>query len=393
MVSNSYEVIFQGLDTLHLVYRGSFNFDWWKSANLKEKKFLSQKKREKAFVNMGKDIWEVSERGTREYAYCLMRNGWRIYLFNNRGMNSKLNQMKIEVPSTCLRMGDLGYIEECRILCCEILSGFTENIQRVDIAVDVEGFCMTDFQGLVFYGYPKKMRMINSDLTNTQFIAPGNPGHVETLMIGKNPLIRIYDKKKKAIKDDQDWFHTWYEQSYDTAVKTLGGDESKIPPITRFEFQLRSETLKEFNFESFDDFWERRQGVWNYLTQKWLDCKIDDPNKKSKRRLPSAAIWEFLRAIEFYKFAEVKRERPISYESEINIKQILGHLSSYCAKENIFYDPVKYPDFDKWLDNIFQSKILRSPVCKPKAFEYKLTEKINRIQDFKPPENLSGLGG
>ncbi|MFT4579446.1 MAG: hypothetical protein ACI9UO_002286 [Nitrospinales bacterium] len=167
MNTNPYSVVFQGLDTLHLVYRGSFDFDWWKSADLKERKIIAQKKRDKPFVRMGDDIWEVSERGTREYVYCLMRNGWRIYLLNSKGMDSKLNQMKVEVPSSRLRMGDLDFIEETRFLCCRILSGFSEHIQRVDIAVDVEGFSMEDFEGLIFYGYPKKLRMINSALMRT----------------------------------------------------------------------------------------------------------------------------------------------------------------------------------------------------------------------------------
>jgi len=387
MNSNLYSVVFQGLDTLHLVYRGSFDFDWWKSADLKEKKIIAQKKRDKPFVRMGDDIWEVSERGTREYAYCLMRNGWRIYLFNNKGMDSSLNQMKVEVPSTRLRLGDLGFIEDARDLCCQILSTFVERIQRIDIAVDVEGFSMEDFEGMIFYGYPKKMRMIKSDLTNTQFVSAGNPGKAETLMIGKNPLIRIYDKLKKSIKDDRDWFHTWYEQDYGTILGTLG-DESQLPPITRFEFQIRSNVLKEFQVGWFEDFWEKRQGIFNYLTQKWIECKVDDPKKKSKRRLPTANIWEFLRKVEFAKHVDVKRERPCSYMSEVNIKQIIGHLSSYCAKEKLFYDFTKHGNFNEWLFGLFKSKILLSPSFSRADFKSRLIEKTNRLHDFKPPKSF-----
>ena len=387
MNSNLYSVVFQGLDTLHLVYRGSFDFDWWKSADLKEKKIIAQKKRDKPFVRMGDDIWEVSERGTREYAYCLMRNGWRIYLFNNKGMDSSLNQMKVEVPSTRLRLGDLGFIEDARDLCCQILSTFVERIQRIDIAVDVEGFSMEDFEGMIFYGYPKKMRMIKSDLTNTQFVSAGNPGKAETLMIGKNPLIRIYDKLKKSIKDDRDWFHTWYEQDYGTILGTLG-DESQLPPITRFEFQIRSNVLKEFQVGWFEDFWEKRQGILNYLTQKWIECKVDDPKKKSKRRLPTANIWEFLRKVEFAKHVDVKRERPCSYMSEVNIKQIIGHLSSYCAKEKLFYDFTKHGNFNEWLFGLFKSKILLSPSFSRADFKSRLIEKTNRLHDFKPPKSF-----
>jgi hypothetical protein len=384
---NSYSVVFQGLDTLHLVYRGSFDFDWWKSVDLKEKKIIAQKKRNKPFVRMGEDIWEVSERGTREYVYCLMRNGWRIYLLNNKGMDSKLNQMKVEVPSNRLRMGDLDFIEETRTLCCQILSSFTEHIQRVDVAVDIEGFSMEDFEGLIFYGYPKKLRMINSDLTNTQFVSAGNPGKAETLMIGKNPLVRIYDKLKKSIKDDRDWFHTWYEQSYETILGTLG-DEEQVPPITRFEFQIRSNVLKEFKVGGFEGFWEKRQGIYSYLTDNWIECKVDDPKKKSKRRLPTADIWKFLRAVEFTDLIDVKRERPCSYASEVNIKQIIGHLSSYCAKKNLFYDPAKHSSFDEWIFSLVKNDILHSQMFNRRDFKNRLIEKTNRLHDFKPPKHF-----
>lgn len=385
MRSNSYEIVFQGLDTLHLVYRGAFDFNWWKSADLKEKKVMAQKKRDKPFVRFGDDIWEVSERGTREYVYCLMRNGWRVYLLNSKGMNPGLNQVKVEIPSARLRRSDLGFIEEARILCCQIMSSFSERIQRVDIAVDVEGFSMNNFLGLIFYGYPKKMRMINSDLTNTQFVSAGNPAQAETLMIGKNPLIRIYDKLKKSIKDDRDWFHTWYEQSYETALGTLG-DEDQLSPITRFEFQIRTSVLKEFNVDCFDAFWEKRQGIYSYLTNKWIECKVDDPDKESKRRLPTADIWKFLREVKFAEHVDVKRERPCSYSSDVNLKQISGHLSSYCAKKNLFYDPTKHGTFNEWIFNLFKSDVLDPQVFSRKDFKRRLIEKINRLHDFKPPK-------
>jgi len=387
MSTNSYEIVFQGLDTLHLVYRGSFDFEWWQSVDLKEKKIIAQKNKNKPFVRFGDDIWEVSERGTREYAYCLMRNGWRVYLLNNKGMNPGLNQVKVEVPSVRLRRGDLGFIEEARILCCQIMSSFSEHIQRVDIAVDVEGFSMEDFAGLVFYGYPKKMQMINSDLTNTQYVSAGNPGRAETLMIGKNPLVRIYDKLKKSIKDDRDWFHTWYEQSYGTILGTLG-DEDQLSPITRFEFQIRTNVLKEFQVDCFDAFWEKRQGIYSYLTNKWIECKVDDPNKESKRRLPTANIWEFIRTVEFAKHVDVKRERPCSYSSDVNLRQITGHLSSYCAKKNLFYDPEKQGTFDEWIIKLIRREILHPQVFSRKDFKNRLIEKTNRIHDFKPPKDF-----
>ncbi len=49
---------------------------------LKEKKVIAQKKRDKPFVRMRDDIWEASKKGAREYVYCMMRNAGRICLFD-----------------------------------------------------------------------------------------------------------------------------------------------------------------------------------------------------------------------------------------------------------------------------------------------------------------------
>jgi hypothetical protein len=87
---------------------------------------------------------------------------------------------------------------------------------------------------------------------------------------------------KKFIKDDRDWFRTRYEQSFETVLETLG-DEDQTSPITRFEFQIRTNVLKEFKVNHFEEFWGKRQGIYSYLTKKWIECKIDNSKNESKR--------------------------------------------------------------------------------------------------------------
>jgi|SaaInlStandDraft_6_1057023.scaffolds.fasta_scaffold262106_1 hypothetical protein len=71
MESNNYKAVFQGLDTLHVVYIGFFEPSWWESSELIEDKVTAQKKRDKPFARM-EDLVGFPEIGTCEYAYCLM---------------------------------------------------------------------------------------------------------------------------------------------------------------------------------------------------------------------------------------------------------------------------------------------------------------------------------
>ena len=57
MFSSNYQVVFQGLDTLHIVYIGYFDSDWWESSELKVKKRKAQERKEVPYVKIGSALW------------------------------------------------------------------------------------------------------------------------------------------------------------------------------------------------------------------------------------------------------------------------------------------------------------------------------------------------
>ena len=105
-----------GLDTLHLTYKGVISKTWWQYAYLKERKKIAQTNPytplvssegvaiDSYYVSIGNQDWVVSPSGSKEYAYCLLRNDWRIFILSNRGLKNSI-QLKIEIPSSRLRMG------------------------------------------------------------------------------------------------------------------------------------------------------------------------------------------------------------------------------------------------------------------------------------------------
>ncbi len=360
MFSNNYQVVFQGLDTLHIVYIGYFDSDWWESSELIVKKRKAQERKEVPYVKIGSDSWEVSPKGNQEYVYCLMRNGWRVYVSSARGTKPIFNQLKIEIPSSRLRLGLEDLDKEFRAIAFCVLSLGGERVQRVDITADVSGFPMNDLNAYHFYGFPTKMKSINSDLMLEKFYSLGKESDLETVVVGKKPQLRIYDKKKLAIQQDPDWFESWYGKSYEEVLDLYEGDTNQIPEITRFEFQLRAYTLREFQVNSYDDLMGKIQGLWDYMGNKWMELKIDDPNIKVKRKLPVAPIWEFMRTLKFNGNLKLKRVKPFGKDSSKNFEQIMGHFSSFLAKEKIDLSGRDEEQFKSQLAEIFVIKFLNS---------------------------------
>lgn len=379
MNSSNYQVMFQGLDTLHVVFSGVLNFDWWEASKLKEKKRIAQSKREVPYVKIGSESWEVSPKGTPEYAYCLMRNDWRIYVLSNRGLKPKTNQVKIEIPSSRLRLGIEGLETEYRFLAMRILSNATEGIQRVDITADIAGFSTNDLHGYHLYGFASKMKSINSDLFLEKFYTLGKESEIETLVVGKNPQLRIYNKKKLSVNRDPDWFQCWYGKTFEEVLHSFDGDINKIPEITRFEFQLRSQTLKEFNIHYFEALIEKLQGLWDYMANQWLELKMDDPNKKVKRKLPSAPIWEFIRTLQFNGNLQLKRSKPFSRDSSKNFAQIMGHLAAFIAKEKMELLGGSEEQCKKEITSIFEKEIVNSKNWDWEKFTIKFHQKKNQF--------------
>jgi hypothetical protein len=348
------------LDTLHIVYFGYFNPDWSELSELKVKKRKAQVRKEVPYVKIDSDLWEVSPKGTQEYVYCLMRNGWRVYVVSTRGMSPFNNQLKIEIPSSRLRLGLESLDTEFRAIAQCILSLGGERIQRVDITADISGFPMNDLNEYHFYGFPTKMKTINSDLMLEKFYSMGKGSDIETVVVGKNPQLRTYNKKKLAIKEDPDWFRCWYDKSYEEVLDSFDGDINQIPEIARFEYQLRGQTLREFQINTYGDLMEKIQGLWDYMANRWLEIKIDDPKKKNKRKLPVAPIWTLIRGLKFNGNLQLKRIKPFSHDSSKNFEQIMGHFSSFLAKEKIQLLGNNEEHFKKELLWIFETFLLDS---------------------------------
>lgn len=88
--------------------------------------------------------------------------------------------------------------------------------------------------------------------------------HYETFQLGKNNLVRIYDKYRELKARPQKMWETH-----------LWGEHKDCKTVTRVEFQLRRELLKQLGINTLDDLQSRIGEIWAYLTQMWF--RLDTP--------------------------------------------------------------------------------------------------------------------
>jgi hypothetical protein len=110
----------------------------------------------------------------------------------------------------------------------------------------------------------------------------------EGVQIGKGDIVlRLYDKRLelKQNKSKQSLFASvWNQAEYDEQ------------PVTRCEFQLRRNVLKQMNIHSLQDLEENKAGLWRYCCQDWARLSHFDVDRKNRHqdRALLHPFWEFI---------------------------------------------------------------------------------------------------
>jgi hypothetical protein len=159
-------------------------------------------------------------------------------------------------------------------------------VSRCDLTADFEGGC--------------------PQITLDQFVTAArskdliggihNKGHYLTgyTVGGRAIHLDIYDKTFEIKhKSHKEWFYDpWRLNGWD--------GES---PVTRYEYRIRREALKEMHIETWDDLYSNLGGLWNYCTNDWLTVR--DIGERGGRRTRSWAICEWWKRVQEVAFGDV----------------------------------------------------------------------------------------
>ncbi|MES9691088.1 replication initiation factor [Bacillus toyonensis] len=262
-------MIVKGIDTVEFGlelsgYFENFKEFWEVLSSMKNEAQDTGRERE---ININNVNLKVHRKGIPFYEYQLSCDDFLIYFMDQPVLNTP--PIKVRFLSSYLwSFGFQGAVErfykwfECfkgEINCTKV--------SRIDICVDTDEieFLEEDIGQIVTRAKGKTKHFVNDEYYNGRNFSGFTIGRGQPL------LGRIYNKTLEIKTSQKTWFHqVWKEKSW---------NEEK--DVWRVEFQIRRKGLKEFGVNSLEEFINEEDGIWMYLTTKWLTLKIptEDANQ------------------------------------------------------------------------------------------------------------------
>lgn len=272
----------QSVDTVNLTW-SVVNLDGKIFERLKSAKSEIQKGTEFeapfAFLESGSGLfsWSLLRYGTKLYPYILKHGDITLFL-STRNSQSPIPSAALSIGSLSCHNNPLDLVRQIKwwLQCCGMYIS-EEKVGRIDICADIK----VDIKKI-------KLADIDRHITRARDFNPYySHRRLTGAQFGSGDIVcRIYDKQREMIDKRASDKIIFFNDLWETGL-----DEE----VTRFEFQLRREAIKELVGEKTDfaEVIKHIPHIWRYLTTKWLvltEDKVDRVNKHHSRAIVSE-IW------------------------------------------------------------------------------------------------------
>jgi hypothetical protein len=274
---DGFQVLWQGLDTLELTYRGEIKSEV--SQKLRLLKELAQSKhpehQAKAQRQIGERVFEVADRGgSRIFAFLLRHPHMRLAISGGRSRFVPLAQVTFQ-NEFLVSVGPERAAAEARNIIADLgeIEG-EETVSRCDLAADLGTSEDIGAWGeSAWVTHARGMYRHTQDRVFTGW----------SIGIGAEVSARLYDKLREILEvSGKAYFLDLWK-----AAGWFYGDAVK-----RLEFQFRREALGRFQLRSVADVVKARPALWQYATLQWLKLTIPSEADKTRTRWPLHPFWE-----------------------------------------------------------------------------------------------------
>ncbi len=317
------QVANRSFDALEINYKIDYlrTVRLWERLDAKKFALLSGIEQEVAFEFMqtNDDFGFSLQRQGKKFFPYMLRSGDIFLALSSRSHESNMPNMSLKIGSlTC--QGDLdnfflNFHHFLRMLGCKVASCTVSRVDIcADIAISIKKAGLQDLSKQVCRSGKTALYFSQKEFSGT---------HIGTGSIS----CRVYDKIKE-MDDKQDmvkkvFFHGKWGQS-----------GLNYTDITRVEFQLRRDFLKEIKVNTYKDLVSRVNEIWAYCTENWLRYTTQSIDRKNKHQSNQTLVSEFWQIVQraFDKAAPVVREKVQNYcNMEALGKQIRGCMTSIMA--------------------------------------------------------------
>ena len=375
-------ILAKNLDKLKI----TFWVDWKKSAFLDEIEDIKNSLQktanlqEKPFHGSGGFHWNVQRTGTRIFNYRLTA-GDLFLLINKRSCESNVPNMMLEIGSESCWSPGYQEIVKNFLRWIEVLDGkiIKNQITEVHLAADLIGSHIDSLN----------IRDKRYWITKShKFAAIESPSQLETFSIGKGDIMmRIYDKVLELK-------HSTSKQA--TFADSWGLSQFDEHQVTRVEFQLRREILKNIQIPSsgegintYRDLCSSLNSIWSYCTNSWVrhcSTPVDSINNHQSRA-HNSVFWNFISTIQWDGKVNRTKEKPRPKKDYLALrKQFLGLGMTLAA----FHD-ISTQDVDHIIDigkHIIEEDLISFYMADEEEFYRRIDKKKREVYESVSPLHL-----
>lgn len=299
------------------------------------------------YVVLGDRKFKIMPNGSRFHSYILHNDNLEIKLARHRSKSKNNFPISIRIKSIYLwEKGFLNAYIATMDFITAIIKGniISDKISRVDLCCHTdELFPCSDLK--LWRGSFRKVELFTFNRAITGF----SFGSFKE----KNVMCRIYDKTLEIKSSNKSWFNAIWEK-----------ENMNINNIWNVEFQVGRKFFKEHDIDTCQDFILKMRGIWEKLTNHWINyIELDDSNIS---RCTVRNEWTNIqKAYLGYCLQEpIKRDKQKNYDAKKLVPQLVGILTTYGAcKQKIILDNV-VEEFKKDLDEYLADKKGDIPVEK-----------------------------
>ena len=284
---------FGGEDTLELACYVDWRSDEWAEL-LPVLSAAKERSRagEASLVDFGGDTWEVMAKGRRSgegkgptYAFMLRRGGVTLSIARTQEAKGTFANVLVVYGSMALmRYGDVVRLHDDIMDTLDDAGGHvrTVKVSRVDCCTDHPGLNVATLVPLMRDRcYKSRGRALADFGVDCPFEIHAVGRKLTGFSIGRNILIRVYDKLEETRSDEA--------KRAMLVERRWGG---KTPECaTRVEFQIRRERLKQFGIDTFGDYLEKREELVRYVVGNWFVMTSQPVDPKHPERSVTHPVW------------------------------------------------------------------------------------------------------
>lgn len=384
--------ISQGLDRLKIGFYVGFKLDLLFDV-LADAKRESQENRQLVPVVLGPDEnyhYNCHPTGKRGgYAFHIQKGDVNVFISTRKDWMKTPNVLIDIGSSSCWAPGVDSTLHFIKMMLALYSGQIHKNsVSEVHICADFIGL---DIESLELNNYDKWITRANkfdaySDRTKFTGITLRNTedddlSALETgISVGKGDLmLRIYDKVFEMKKNES-------KQSLFASV--WGKKEFDEESVTRVEFQLRKNVLKQFMVKTLEDLYRKLSGLWGYCTYEWArfcQSSFDRKNRHQDRAIIHP-WWKKVQQLKWGKNIHVNRKKPLSLKGKKQLSDVMGgcalNLAAIGGIEANDTEAIKVflSDFiEEWCEQ--KSKNINEKTGKNELQE-KMQQKINEVWPY-----------